>query len=106
MSCIASEYWLPNLLEQDDGLSSGIYNNSFFLSAFLTPDNFVNSNITSSFGFVPDCSDPWDRLMDHILNLLGDTLQCTQPIGPYDFSVGEAYGLFYNALPDLSLICG
>lgn len=54
-----------------------------------------------------DCANAVDRMVDvgwwvRYAVSLGYQLQCgSQPIGPYDYVIGTAFGLMYNQIPDL-----
>jgi hypothetical protein len=101
--CIAGVNFIENLELSGDILTTGNYTNVSFIFADLSRYNSEGNGFYTYPQF--DCSNPVDRTLDYAAFLTGNNLQCSnQPITPYSWQLGQAFGLFYNAIPDLSFV--
>lgn len=101
--CISRMVWQP-IPSSLDILESGFYENVHAICA-EAPDPDQNNTEIIEFSYdLFDCSNPVDRLLDDAVFLIVGNRQCNQTIGPYDKSIGEGYGLFFNQIPSLSFV--
>lgn len=98
--CIAQMSWRP-LEGSTDVLETGTYDNAHAICAKAYPRTL--EVIETPFTLY-DCSNPVDRMLDDATELITGYRQCNQKITAYSYQSGEAYGIFFNQIPQISFV--